>query len=123
MAEINEIRAYTRANIKTIAIRAAITRAIEDFIIAHVENLLRVITTTILEVEAVAKVEAIIMAVVMVGPIIEVMLTILTISIMVMMTSTRHINMVHHVHYAVATITLLIIASRESVISMILWKR
>ena len=123
MAEVNEIRAYTRANIKMIAIRATITRAIKDFIITHVEIFLRVIAMAILEVEAMAKVEAIIAAVVTVGPIIEVMLTINTISIMVMMMSTRQINMVHHVHYVVATITLLNIASRECMISMILWKR
>ena len=48
------------------------------------------------------------MAVVMAGPIIEVMLITNTISIMVMMMSTRQINMVHHVHYAVATIILLL---------------
>ena len=106
-----------------IAIRATITRAIKDFIITHVENFLTVIALTILEVEAVAKAEAIITSMVTVGPIIKVMLTINTISIMVMMMSTRQINMVHHVHYAVATITLLNIASRESMISMILWKR
>ena len=77
----------------------------------------------ILEVEAMAEGEAIIKAVVAVGPIIEVMLTINTISIMVMIMSTRQINMVHHVHCAVAIITLLNIASRESMISMVLWKR
>ena len=60
----------------------------------------------ILEVEAMVKAEAIIMAVVVVGPIIKVMLTINTISIMVMMMSTRQSNMVHLVLYAVAIITL-----------------
>ena len=123
VAAVNEIQAYTRANIKTITIRATITRAIKDFIITNIEIFLRVITTAILEVEAVAEVEAIIMAVVIVGPIIQVMLTINTINTMVTMMSTRQINMVHHVHYAVATITLLNIASRESMISMILSKR
>ena len=123
VAEVNEIRTHTRANIKMIAIRATVTRAIEDFIITHAGIFLRVITMAILDVEAVAEAEAIIMVMVTVGLIIEVMLTINTISIMVMMMSTRQINMVHHVHYAVATITLLNIASRESMISMILWKR
>ena len=42
---------------------------------------------------------------VMVGLIIETMTTTSTISIMVMMMSTRQINMVLHVHYAVAIIT------------------
>ena len=111
MAEANEIKIHTKANIKMMAIKAIIIRAIEDFIITHVEIFLRVIAMAILEVEAMAKAEAIIMAVVTVGPIIEVMLTINTISIMVMMMSTRQNNMVHHVHYAVDIITLPNIAS------------
>ena len=123
MAEVNEIRTHTRTNIKIIAIKATITKAIEDIIITHAGIFLRVIATANLEVEAMAKAEAIAVAVVMVGPIIKVMLTINTISIMVMMMSTRQINMVHHVPYAVATITPLNIVSRESMISMILWKR
>ena len=76
-----------------------------------------------LEAEAVAKAEAIIMAMVTAGPIIEVILTTNTISTMVMMMSTRQINMVNHVHYAVATIILLNIALRESMILMTSWKR
>ena len=76
-----------------------------------------------LEAEAMTEAEAITMAVVTAGPIIEVILSTNTISIMVMMMSTRQINMVHHVHYAVAIITLLNIALRENMISMILWKR
>ena len=72
-----------------------------------------------LEVEA----EAIIMAIVAVGLIIKVMLTINTISIMVMMMSTRQTNMVPHVHYVVAIIILPNITSRERMISMILWKK
>ena len=121
VAEVNKIRIHTRANIKMIAIRATIMRAIEDFIITHAGIFL--IAMAILEVEAMAEAEVIIKAMVVVGLIIEVMLAINTISIMVMMISTRQINMVHHVHYVVATITLLNIASRESMISMILWKR
>ena len=70
-----------------------------------------------------AEAEAVIVAVVTAGPIIEVILTTNTISIMVMMMSIRQINMVHHVHYTVATIILLNIALRESMISMTLWKR
>ena len=77
-----------------------------------------------LETEAMAEAEAIIVAMVMAGPIIKVILTTNTISIMVMMMmGTRQINMVHHVPYGVDTITLLNIVSRESMISMILWKR
>ena len=88
VAEVNKIRTHTKANIKTIAIRATITRAIEDFIITHAETFLRVIVMSNLEVEAMAEAEAIIAAVVAVGPIIKVMLTINTISIMVTMMST-----------------------------------
>ena len=123
VAEANEIKIHTKANIRMTAIKAIITSAIEDFIITHVEISLRVIATAIPEAEAMDKAEAIIMAAVMVGPIIEAMLTINTISIMVMMMSTRQTNMVHHVHYVVAIITLPNIASRESMTSMISWKR
>ena len=105
------------------AIKAIITRAIKDSIITHVEISLRVIATAIQEVEAMDEAEAIIAAVVMVGPIIEAMLTTNTISIMVMMMSTKQTNMVHHVHYVVDIITPPNIASRESMTSMILWKR
>ena len=96
------------------AIKAIITRAIEDFIITHAEIFLRVITMANLEAEAMAEAEALIMAVVAAGPIIEVTLTTNTISIMAMMMSTRQINMVHHVHYVVATITLLNISLRRA---------
>ena len=123
MAEVNKIRTHTKANIKTTAIKAIITRAIKDSITTHAEMFLRAIAMPNLEVEDMAEAEAIIVAMVAAGLIIEVMLTINTISIMVMMMSTRQINMVNHVHYAVATITLLNIASKESMISMILWKR
>ena len=123
VAEANKIRTHTKANIEMTAIKAIITRAIKDFIITQIEIFLRVIATANLEVETMAEAEAIIMTVVTVGLIIKVMLTIHTISIMVMMMSTRQTNMVHHVHYVVAIITLPNIASRESMISMILWKR
>ena len=122
MAEANKIKIHTKANIRMMAIKAIITRAIEDFIITHIEISLRVIAMAIPEAEAMDEAEAIIAAMVTVGPIIEAMLTINTISIMVMMMSTRQTNMVHHVHYVVAIITLPNIASRESMTSMILWK-
>ena len=110
MAEVNEISIYTKANIKTTAIKAIITKAIEAYIRTNAEIFNRVIIMDKLEAEAMAQAEALIMAVVMAGPIIEVILITNTISIMVMMISTRQINMVHHVHYAVATIILLNIA-------------
>ena len=59
----------------------------------------------------------------MVGLHIEAMQIINIISIMAMMMSTRQINMVHHVLYAVAIITLPNIVLKESMTSMILWKR
>ena len=123
MAEVNEIRIHTKANIKTMAIKAIITKATKVYIITNAEIFNRVIIMANLEAEPVAKAEATIMAVVMAGPIIEVILTTNTIIIMVMMMSTRQINMVHHVHYVVATIILLNIALRESMILMTLWKR
>ena len=119
MAEVNKIKTHTKANIKMAAIKAIITKAIEDSIITHIEISLKVIAMAILEVEAVAKAEAIIVAMVVVGLIIKVMLIINTISIMAMMMSTRQSNMVHHVHYVVDITTPLNIVSRESMTSMI----
>ena len=62
------------------------------------------------------------MDIVAVGPIIEVTIT-STISIMVMMMSTRQINMVHHVHYAVAIITPPNIVLKKNMILMTSWRR
>ena len=70
-----------------------------------------------------AMAEAITMVMVAVGPIIEAMLAINIISIMFMMMSTRQINTVHHVLYVVVIITLPNIVLKESMASMILWKR
>ena len=75
-----------------------------------------------LEAEALVEAEAITTAVVTVGLIIEAMLIINIISIMVMMMSTRQINTVHHVLYAVAIITLPNIVLQGSLTLMILWK-
>ena len=123
VAEVKETRAHIKANIKMMAIKAIITRVIEDFIIIHIDISLKVIAVDNLEAEAVAKAEPIITAVVAVGPIIEAMLIIHIISIMVMMMSTRQTNTVHHVLYAVAIITLPNIVLKESMTSMTLWKR
>ena len=122
MAEVNIIKIHTKANIKTIVIKVIITKAIEVYIINHVEISNRAIIMANLEAEAVVVVEVITVAIAMAGPIIKAILTTNTISIMVMMMSTRQINMVHHVHYVVAIITLLNIALRENMISMILWR-
>ena len=123
MAEVKEIRTHTKASIKMTAIKAIITRVIKDFIIIHVEISLKVIATVNLEAEAMAEAEAITTVMVTVGLIIEAMPIINIISIMVMMTSTRQINMVHHVLYAVAIITLPNIVLKGSMTSTILWKR
>ena len=123
VAEVNKIRIHTKANINTMAIKVTIIKAIEVHIITHTGIFRRVIIMTNLEVEAMAEAEVITTAMVMASPIIEVIPTTNTISIMVMMMSTRQINIVHHVHYAVAIITLLNIALRENMISMILWKK
>ena len=75
------------------------------------------------EAEVMVMAEVITMDIVMVGPIIEVTTITSTISIMVMMMSTRQINMVHHVHYVVAIITPPNIVLRENMILMTLWRR
>ena len=62
--------------------------------------------------------EVITMDKVAVGPIIKAIAITNTISTMVMMMSTRQINMVHHVHYAVAIINSLNIVLRENMILM-----
>ena len=123
VAEVNTIKMHIKANIKTMVSKAIITKAIKVYIITHVEISNRIIIMANLEAEALVVAEVITMAAVMAGPIIKEILTTNTISIMVMMMSTRQINMVHHVHYAVAIITLLNIGLRENMISMILWKR
>ena len=123
VADVKETRAHTKANIKMMAIKAIITRVIEDFIIIHIEISLKIIATDNLEAEAVAKAEAITTAMVVAGLIIEAMLIINIISIMLMMMNTRQTNMVHHVHYTVAIITLPNFALKGSMTSMILWKR
>ena len=76
VAEVKEIRTHTKANIKMMAIKAIITRVIEDFIITHVETFHKVIATDNLDIKVMAEAEVIIAAMVMVGSIIEVMLII-----------------------------------------------
>ena len=76
-----------------------------------------------LEAESMVMAEVITMDIVLVGQIIEAIKTTNTISIMVMMMSTRQTNMVHHVHYAVAIITPPNIVFRENMILMTSWKK
>ena len=93
------------------------------YIITHVEIINKVIIMANLEAEAVVIAEVITENVVMVGLIIEAIIIINTISIMVMMMSTRWINMAHHVHYVAAIITPPNIVLRENTILMTLWRK
>ena len=120
--EVNAIKIHTKANTKTTVIKVIITKIIKVYIITHAETSNSVIIMANLEAEAVVVAEVTV-AMAMAGPIIKVMLTTNTISIMAMMMSTRQTNMVHHVHYMVVITTPLNIVLRENTISMILWKR
>ena len=86
MVEVKEIRIHTKVNIKMMAVKATITRVIEDSIIPHAEISLKVIVNQGEEAMAVA--EAITKVMVEVGPIIEATLITNIISIMFMMMST-----------------------------------
>ena len=123
MVEVNAIKIHTKANIKTIAIKVINTKAIKVYIITHTEIFNRAIIMANLEAKAIVMAEVITVDAVAAGPIIEVTIITNTISIMVMMMSTKLINMAHLVHYAVAIITLLNFILRENTISMILWRR
>ena len=123
MTEVNTIKIHTKANIRIIAIKLIITKAIEVYIITHAETSNKAIIMANSEAEAMVMAEVITVAIVMAGPIIKVILTTNTISIMVMMMSTRQTNMALHAHYAVVIITTLNILLRKNMISMILWRR
>ena len=123
MVEVNTIKIHTKTNIKAIAIKVITTKVIKVYSITHAEISNRAIIMVNLEAEAMVVAEVITMDAVMVGPIIEVTPTTNTISIMVMMMSTRQINMAHHVHYVLVITTPLNIVLRENMILMILWKR
>ena len=88
------------------------------YIITHVEIINKVIIMANLEAEAIVMAEVITTDVVMVGLIIKAITTTNTISIMVMMMSTRLINMVCHVHSAVPIITPPNIILRKNMILM-----
>ena len=118
MVEVNAVKIHTKAKIRVI-----ITKAIMVYITTHVEIINKVTIMANLEAEAVVMAEVITMDVVAVGLIIEAITIINTISIMVMMMSTRQINMVHHVHYVVAIITPPNIVLRENMILMTLWRK
>ena len=123
MVEVNAVKTHTKANIRVIAIKAIITKAILVYTITHIETFNKVIIMANLKAEAMVMAEVITVDVVMVGLIIKAITTTNTISIMVMMMSTRQINMVHHVHYAEAIITPPNIVLRENMILMTSWKK
>ena len=93
------------------------------YIITHVEIINKVIIMANLEAEAMVVAEVISVDVATVGLIIEAITITNTISIVVMMMSTRQINMVHHVHYVVAIITPPNIVLRENMILMTSWRK
>ena len=105
VVEINAVKICTKANIRVTITKVIITKAIMVYIITHIEIIIKVINMANLEAEAVVMTEVITADIVAVGPIIEAITIINTISIMAMMMSTRQINMAHHVHYVVAIIT------------------
>ena len=123
MVEVNAVKICTKANIRVTITKVSITKAIMVYIITHVEIINKVIIMANLEAEAVVMAEVITMDIVVVGLIIETITIINTISIMVMMMSTRQINMAHHVHYVVAIITPPSIVLRENMILMTLWRK
>ena len=92
-------------------------------ITSHVEIMNKVTIMANLEAEAMVMAEVITMDIVTAGLIIEAITTLSTISIMVMMMNTRQINMVQHVHYVVAIITLPNIVLRENMILMTSWRK
>ena len=123
MVEVSAIKIHSKANIRTIAIQVIITKVIVVYITTHAEISNKLIFMASSEAEAMVKAEVITMDAATVGPIIEATITTNTISIMVMIMSTRQINMAHHVHYAVTIITPPNIVLRKNMISMMLWRR
>ena len=123
MVEVNAVKIHTKANVRVTITKVIITKAIMVYIITHIGIINKVIIMANLEAEAVVVAEVITTDIVTVGLIIEAITIINTISIMVMMMSTRWINMAHHVHYAVAIITPPNIVLKENMILMILWRK
>ena len=122
MVQVNAIKIHINANIRTIAIQVIIIKVIMVYIITHTKIFNRAIIMANSEAEAMVRAEVITMDI-SVGSIIKATTTTNTISIMVMMMSTKRINMAHHVHYAVDIIIPPNIVLRENMILMILWKR
>ena len=123
MVEVNAVETHTKANIRVTATKVIIIKAIVVYIITHTEIINKVKIMVNLDAGAMVMAEVITMDAVMVGLIIEAIKSTNTISIMVMMMSTRQINMVHHVHYVVAIITPPNIVLRENMILMTSWRK
>ena len=121
--EVNAVKIHIKANIRVTVTKVIITKVIMVYVITHVEIINKETIMANLEAEAMVVTEVITADVVTAGLIIEAITTINIISIMVMMMSTRWINMAHHVHYAVAIITSPNIVLRESMILMTSWKK
>ena len=114
MVEFNAVKTHTKANIRIPATKVIITKAIVVYIITHIEIINKVIIIANLEAKAMVMAEVIATDIVMVGLIIK------AITIINYMMRTRQINMVHHVHYAVAIITPSNIVLRDNMILMTL---
>ena len=120
--DFSGVKIHTKANIRVTITKVLITKAIMVYIITHVQTIDKVTLMANLEAEAVVMAEVITTDIVTAGLIIELITTINTISIMVMMMSASQINMAHHVHYAVAIITPPNTVLRESMTLMI-WRK
>ena len=119
MVEANILKTHTKVNIKVAIIKVITTKATMVYTTTHIEAINRVTIMANLEAEAMVAVEVITMDTVVAGLIIKAIRSINTISIMVMMMTTRLINMAHHVHYVVAIIIPPNIVLRENMILMI----
>ena len=123
VVEVNAVKICTKANIRVANTKVIINKANMVYITTHTEIINKVTIMANLEAEAMVRAEVITMDIVPVGLIIEAITIINTISIMVMMMSTRWINMVHQLHYVVAIITLPNTVLRENMILMTLWRK
>ena len=118
VVEVNTVKIPTKVNIRITITKVIITKAIMVYITTYIEIINKAIILANLEAETVVMAEVITMDVVTVSLIIEAITTTNTISIMVMMMSTRQINMAHHVHYAMAIITPPNFVLRENMVLM-----
>ena len=123
VVEVNIVKIRTKANIRVTITKVITTKATMVYITTHIEIINKVTIMANFEAEAMVVAEVITADVATAGLIIEAITTINTISIMVMMRSTRQINMAHHVHCTVAIITPPNIVLRENMILMTSWRK